>query len=292
MSSPVETPVGSARLHGISTKLDANGFYNEDLNLTYETIRLDIADNIATITLNRPERLNAMGPQMADEISEALDNLRGARALIITGEGRAFCSGADLQARGAASALGGSGPYGALTRSYNPTMVKLSKLNVPIITAVNGPAAGIGCSLGLCSDFAIAGKSGYFLQAFVNIGLVPDGGASWMLPRLIGKARATQMMMLGEKIGGEQAAEWGLIYKCVEDAELMVEARALAAKLANGPTLALGLMRQNIASALEMDYASALTREAETQKLAGESADAREGGIAFLQKRKAEFKGQ
>ena len=113
-----------------------------------------------------------------------------------------------------------------------------------------------------------------------------------MLPRLIGKARATHMMMLGEKIGGEQAAQWGLIYKCVEDAELMAEARALAVKLANGPTLALGLMRQNIASALEMDYASALTREAETQKLAGESADAREGGIAFLQKRKAEFKGQ
>ena len=259
--------------------------------MTYETIRLDIADNIATITLSRPERLNAMPPQMADEISEALDNLGGARALIITGEGRAFCSGADLQARGGAAASGAGGPYGALTRSYNPTMVKLSKLNVPIITAVNGPAAGIGCSLALCSDFAIASRSAYFLQAFVNIGLVPDGGASWMLPRLIGKARATQMMMLGEKIGGEQAAEWGLIYKCVEDAELMAEARALATRLANGPTLSLGLMRQNIATALEMDYASALTREAEAQKIAGKSADAREGGIAFLQKRKAEFKG-
>ena len=193
---------------------------------------------------------------------------------------------------GGAAALGASGPYGALTRSYNPTMVKLSKLSVPIITAVNGPAAGIGCSLALCSDFAIAGKSGYFLQAFVNIGLVPDGGASWMLPRLIGKARATQMMMLGEKIGGEQAASWGLIYKCVEDAELMAEAQALATKLANGPTLALGLMRQNIAAALEMDYSSALTREAEAQRLAGESADAREGGLSFLQKRKPEFKGQ
>jgi 2-(1,2-epoxy-1,2-dihydrophenyl)acetyl-CoA isomerase len=260
--------------------------------MTYETIRLEIADKIATITLNRPERLNAMPPQMADEISDALDNLGGARALIITGEGRAFCSGADLQERGGAAALGASGPYGALTRSYNPTMVKLSKLSVPIITAVNGPAAGIGCSLALCSDFAIAGKSGYFLQAFVNIGLVSDGGASWMLPRLVGKARATQMMMLGEKIGGEQAAEWGLIYKCVEDAELMNEARALATKLANGPTLALGLMRQNIATALEMDYASALTREAEAQKIAGESADAREGGLSFLQKRKPEFKGQ
>ena len=260
--------------------------------MAYETITLDIADNIATITLNRPERLNAMGPQMADEISDALDNLGGARALIITGAGRAFCSGADLQARGGAAALGASGPYGALTRSYNPTMMKLAKLNIPTITAVNGPAAGIGCSMGLCSDFAIAGKSAYFLQAFVNIGLVPDGGASWMLPRLIGKARATQMMLLGEKIGGEQAADWGLVYKCVEDADLMTEAHALATRLANGPTLAIGLMRQNIQTALEMDYASALLREAEAQKIAGKSADAMEGGLSFIQKRKPVFTGK
>jgi 2-(1,2-epoxy-1,2-dihydrophenyl)acetyl-CoA isomerase len=257
--------------------------------MTYETITLDIAESI---TLNRPERLNAMGPQMADEIADALDNLGGARALIITGAGRAFCSGADLQARGGASPLGASGPYGALTRSYNPTMLKLAKINIPTITAVNGPAAGIGCSMGLCSDFAIAGKSAYFLQAFVNIGLVPDGGASWMLPRLIGKARATQMMMLGEKIGGEQAADWGLIYKCVEDADLMTEAKALASRLANGPTLALGIMRQNIQTALEMDYSSALLREAEGQKTAGASADAMEGGLSFLQKRKAVFTGK
>lgn len=260
--------------------------------MTYETITFIIADNIATITLNRPERLNAMPPQMADEIADALDHLGCARALVITGEGRAFCSGADLQARGGAAAIGASGPYGALTRSYNPTMLKLSKLNVPIITAVNGPAAGVGCSLALCSDFAIAGKSAYFLQAFVNIGLVPDGGASWMLPRLIGKARATQMMLLGEKISGDQAADWGLIYKCVDDADLMGEAQALATRLANGPSLALGIMRQNIATALEMDYASALLREAEGQRIAGASADAMEGGLSFLQKRKPVFTGR
>jgi 2-(1,2-epoxy-1,2-dihydrophenyl)acetyl-CoA isomerase len=260
--------------------------------MTYETITFAVTDTIATITLNRPERLNAMPPQMADEISDALDHLDGARALLITGEGRAFCSGADLQARGGATSVGASGPYGALTRAYNPTMLKLSKLTIPIITAVNGPAAGIGCSLALCSDFAIAGKSAYFLQAFVNIGLVPDGGASWMLPRLIGKARATQMMMLGEKIGGEQAADWGLIYRCVEDADLQAEARALATKLANGPTMALGIMRQNIATALEMDYAAALLREAEGQKIAGASADAIEGGMSFLQKRKPVFSGK
>ena len=261
--------------------------------MTYETIRLDIADNIATITLNRPERLNAMAPQMADEISEALDSLDGARVVLITGEGRAFCSGADLSARGSeAAASTGQGAYAALTKSYNPLMMKLAKLNVPVITAVNGPAAGIGCSMALASDFAIAGKSAYFLQAFVNIGLVPDGGASWMLTRLVGKARATEMMLLGEKIPAEKAAEWGLIYKAVEDADLMAEAKALAARLAAGPTMALGIMRQNIASALDADYATALLREAEGQRIAGDSKDAREGALSFLQKRKAEFKGQ
>ncbi len=261
--------------------------------MTYETIRLDIADNIATITLNRPERLNALGPEMADEISDALDCLDGVRCVLITGEGRAFCSGADLSARGAeASASRGQWAYGALTKSYNPLMIKLAKISVPVITAVNGPAAGIGCSLALTSDFAIAGKSAYFLQAFVNVGLVPDGGASWVLPRLVGKARATEMMMLGEKVSGEKAADWGLIYKCVEDAELMAEAKALALRLAAGPTMALGITRQNLAVALNVDYATALVREAEGQRVAGDTQDAKEGSFAFLQKRKAEFKGQ
>ena len=261
--------------------------------MTYETIKFEIAENIATITLNRPERLNAMPPQMADEIAAVLDQLGDARVLLITGEGRAFCSGADLAARGTGPKIGrGQAAYGALTRSYNPTMVNLSKLNIPIITAVNGPAAGIGCSLALCSDFAIAAKSAYFLQAFVNIGLVPDGGASWMLPRLIGKPRATQMMLLGEKISGEQAADWGMVYKCVEDADLMIEAQALASRLANGPTLAIGLMRQGLADALESDFATALRIEAQNQKIAGDSGDAREGALSFLQKRKAEFKGK
>jgi 2-(1,2-epoxy-1,2-dihydrophenyl)acetyl-CoA isomerase len=260
--------------------------------VSYETITLDITDNIATITLNRPDRLNAMPPHMADEIADALDNLDGARALLITGEGRAFCSGADLQARGDKPVTGSTGSYGALTRHYNPTMQKIAKLNIPVITAVNGPAAGVGCSLALCSDFAIAGKSAYFLQAFVNIGLVPDGGASWMLARLVGKARATEMMMLGEKISAEKAESWGLIYKCVEDAALMEDARALAARLANGPSLALGIMRQNIAAALDGDYASALLREAEGQRIAGASADAMEGGMSFLQKRKPVFQGK
>jgi 2-(1,2-epoxy-1,2-dihydrophenyl)acetyl-CoA isomerase len=259
--------------------------------MTFETVTLDISDRIATITLNRPERLNACSLDMADEIADALDQLGDARCVVITGAGRAFCSGADLQARGERSITGGQGSYLALTRHYNPTMMKLARLDVPVITAVNGPAAGVGCSIGLCGDFVIAGKSGYFLQAFVNIGLVPDGGASWMLPRLVGKARATEMMMLGERISGEKAAEWGMIYKCVEDDQLQVEARALATRLANGPTLAYGIMRKNILTALEQDYAFALNAEAEGQRIAGSSGDAHEGGLAFLQKRKPEFKG-
>jgi 2-(1,2-epoxy-1,2-dihydrophenyl)acetyl-CoA isomerase len=259
--------------------------------MTYNTISLDIADQIATITLNRPERLNACSLDMADEISDALDRLEDARVLVITGAGRAFCSGADLAARSDRPVTGGQGSYIALTEKYNPMIVKLLRLNIPVITAVNGPAAGVGCSIGLVGDFVLAGKSGYFLQAFVNIGLVPDGGSTWLLPRLVGKARATQMMMLGEKISGEQAESWGLIYKCVADEVLAEETKALATRLATGPTLAYATMRKNILTSLEHGLADTLQAEAEGQRIAGSSADAREGGIAFLQKRKAEFKG-
>lgn len=260
--------------------------------MTYQTITIDVADTIATITLNRPERMNACSLDMAGEINDALSTMEGVRCLIITGAGRGFCSGADLSARSERSISGGEGSYIALTRHYNPLMMNLARLNLPIITAVNGAAAGVGCSIGLAGDFVIAGKSGYFLQAFVNIGLVPDGGASWMLPRMVGKARATQMMMLGEKIGGEQAAEWGLIYKCVEDDQLLAEARALATRLASGPTVAYATMRKNILTAMENSYADALLAEAEGQRIAAGTADAAEGGMAFIQKRKPAFKGR
>lgn len=260
--------------------------------MTYETITLAIENRIATITLNRPERLNACPPQMADEISHALDNLGDARVLVLRGEGRAFCSGADLAGRGDRPIGRGQGAYISLTQHYNPMIMKLARLNVPIITVVQGPAAGIGCSMALIGDFVVAGKSGYFLQAFVNIGLVPDGGSTWLLPHLIGKARATQMMMLGEKISGEQAAEWGMVWKCVADDALADEVAALAARLAGGPTLAYSTIRANILTALEHGLADTLQAEAEGQRIAGNSEDAAEGGMAFLQKRKAEFKGK
>ena len=260
--------------------------------MTYEMIRFSHSESVATIVLDRPERLNAAPPQMFEEISHALDNLGSSRAILITGEGRAFCSGADIGGRGDPAGSVGEGAFQALTKSYNPTMLKLSRLGIPIVSAVGGPAAGIGCSLALAADFVVMGKSAYFLQAFVNIGLVPDGGASWMLTRLIGKARATEMMMLGERIHGPKAAEWGLVHRCVDDTEVLNEARALASRLASGPTLALGLLRQGLAEALDSDYASALQREAENQRQAGQSADAVEGAVSFLQKRPAVFKGR
>jgi 2-(1,2-epoxy-1,2-dihydrophenyl)acetyl-CoA isomerase len=261
--------------------------------MSYETIKVETAGPLTTITLNRPDRLNAMPPQMADELGEAFYDLGDARAVLITGEGKGFCSGADLAARGEASALTSKGgSHKALQNHYNPAISQVLRAQVPVICAVNGPAAGVGCSLALAADFTIASKSAYFLQAFVNIGLVPDGGSTWLLARAIGRARATRMMMLGEKIGAEQAEEWGLIYRAVEADALMDEARALAEKLANGPTQAIKMMKENLNLALDGTVQQVFVREAETQRIAGASADAMEGGAAFLQKRKAEFKGK
>jgi 2-(1,2-epoxy-1,2-dihydrophenyl)acetyl-CoA isomerase len=259
--------------------------------MTYETITFEKRGDVMILTLNRPERLNAASLDMANELNAALDRLDGARAVLLTGAGRAFCSGADLQARSGGATGRGQGSHTALTRHYNPLMMKLAELDVPVVTAVNGPAAGIGCSIALAGDFVVAGRSAYFLQAFVNIGLVPDGGASWMLTRLIGKARATEMMMLGEKIGAEKALSWGMIHACVEDDVLQTYAFALAERLAAGPTVAIGIMRRNIADAMDGTYAQALQREAAGQRRAGDTGDAMEGGLAFLEKRKPAFKG-
>ena len=261
---------------------------------TFETIRLSSEGHVGVLTLNRPQRLNAAPPAMFDEIQVALRALPslGARALLITGEGRAFCSGADLQGRANPGAqTRGTATHRTLTESYGPTMLALSKLAVPVVCAVNGVAAGIGCSLALAGDFTLAARSAYFLQAFVNIGLVPDGGATWMLARLVGKARAAEMMMLGERIPAEQAQAWGLIHRAVDDAELMPQSLALAERLANGPTVALGLMRQGLARALSQSYDEALATEALHQSICANSQDSAEGISAFIERRKAVFKG-
>ncbi|AKM07083.1 enoyl-CoA hydratase-related protein [Pelagerythrobacter marensis] len=261
--------------------------------MSYETIIVEREGPLLTITLNRPDRLNAMPPQMADEIGSAFYDLDDARAVLITGAGKGFCSGADLSARGEGSALQNKGgSHRALQNHYNPAINQVLRAPVPVVCAVNGPAAGIGCSLALAGDFVLAGKGAYFLQAFVNIGLVPDGGSTWMLSRAIGRARATRMMMLGEKIGAQQAEDWGLIFKAVDDDALMDEARALAERLANGPTVAYATMKRNIATALDGEIHQVLLAEAEGQRQAAASSDAMEGGMAFLQKRKPVFKGE
>ena len=259
---------------------------------TYETILAERTGGVLQITLNRPERLNAASIQLAEEFQAALYDLGDARCVLITGAGKGFCSGADLAARGESSALqqkGGS--HRALQNYYNPLLSQILRCPVPVVTAVNGPAAGVGCSIALAGDFVLAGHSAYFLQAFVNIGLVPDGGSTWLLARAIGRARATRMMMLGEKIGAQQAEEWGLIYRAVEDAALLDEAMALATRLAEGPTVAYRTMKANIQTALDGTLPQVFLAEAEGQRTAGASADAAEGGLAFLQKRKAAFKG-
>ena len=259
----------------------------------YESIRTRREGDVLVVTLNRPERLNAAPPAMFDEIRAAIGALDGARAVLIASEGRAFCSGADL----AGKALSTEGDpaentFQALTQSYNPAMQALAELDAPIVSAVRGPAAGIGCSLALAADFAVASETAYFLQAFVNIGLVPDGGASWALPRLIGRARAAEMMLLGERVPAAKALEWGMIHKVVADDVLDAEALALAQRLAAGPTRALGAMRRNLHAALDGSYADAMAREADAQRAMRRTEDSMEGGMAFLQKRKPEFKGR
>lgn len=260
--------------------------------MAYETIRAEAIGPVLRITLNRPERLNACTPLMAREIGTALALATEARAVLLTGEGRAFCSGADLADSHDSDLPRGAAGHKILTESFHPLIARLARLPVPVVCAVNGIAAGIGCSIALTADFVMAGQSAAFLQAFVNVGLVPDGGASWVLPRLVGKARATEMMMLGERIPAERAENWGLIHKCVDDAVLQDEALALAMRLANGPTVALGIMRRNIARAMESDLASALEAEAEGQAIARDSEDGAEGVNAFVEKRPPAFKGR
>ena len=261
--------------------------------MSYETILTEREGDVVTIMLNRPDRLNAASLELAQEVSDALYDLGDARAVVITGAGKGFCSGADLAAQEEGGPMRGKGGcHQALQNHYNPLISQILSLPVPVVCAVNGPAAGVGCSMALAGDFVIAGHSVYFLQAFVNIGLVSDGGSTWLLARAIGRARATRMMMLGEKIGAAQAEEWGLIYKAVADEALMEEANALAHKIAAGPTVAYATMKANIATALDGTVQQVLFAEAEGQRTAAASEDAMEGGMAFLQKRAPAFIGR
>lgn len=259
-----------------------------------ETIQFEAADGVATLTLNRPDRLNSFNAAMHEEVAGVLGTVErdGAiRALLITGAGRGFCAGQDLNLREAAT--GGDFDAGAaIDRYYNPLVRRLKALKKPVIAAVNGPAAGAGANLALACDIVIAARSASFLQAFCRIGLVPDTGGTWFLPRLAGSARAMGMMMLGEPVPAETAAAWGLIWKVVDDAALMAEARGLALKLAQGPTVGLGLIKAALNQALESGLDVQLDLERDLQRIAAKSEDFREGVTAFLEKRPARFTGR
>ena len=250
---------------------------------------------VATLTLNRPDRLNAFTPEMHEEIAAAVTQVeRDAelRALLITGAGRGFCAGQDLNLRRDGGDAGDFDAGAALERYYNPLVRRLKALKKPVIAAVNGPAAGAGANLALACDIVIAARSATFLQAFCRIGLVPDSGGTWFLPRVAGSARAMGMMMLGEPLPAEKAAEWGLIWKTVDDETLMPEARALAERLAHGPTVGLGLIKEALNHSLENGLDAQLDLERDLQRVAAKSADFREGVAAFLEKRPARFTGR
>jgi len=259
--------------------------------MDFQHITLELSPAaVATVTLNRPDSLNALSTAMLDELRAAVASLAeaGARCLLLTGAGRGFSSGADL-------ATGGGLPDdvgAALEAHYNPLIEALFALPLPVVAAVNGPCAGAGCSLALAADIVIAARSAYFLQAFVNIGLIPDAGATWLLPRLAGRARAMEMMMLGERISAERALEWGMIGRVVDDGELAAESVALATRLAQGPTVAYGLIRRLARDAGQLPLGEALAAERLAQREAGRTADFQAAVTAFLQKRQPTFDGR
>lgn len=257
----------------------------------FETILFDVAEGVATLTMNRPKSLNALNKQLIDDMTAALDRIEAdddIRCLLITGAGRGFCSGADLS-----DPTGSGGDLGdALDNMYNPFGRRLRELTVPIVAAVNGPCAGAGMSIALAADIIIAGKSASFLQAFANIGLVPDVGATYYLPRLVGGSRAAGMMLLGEKLPAEKAQEWGLVWDVVEDNRLMEAADKIARKLGNGPTVGLNLIRGLLAASESNGFEEQLEMEARSQSTAGATDDFKEGVKAFLEKRPAQFSGQ
>ncbi|MBA3677718.1 MAG: enoyl-CoA hydratase/isomerase family protein [Sphingosinicella sp.] len=259
--------------------------------MNFEHIRLEHPSAaVAVIILARPEMLNALGGQTVDELRFAVGEVgrSDARCLLITGEGRGFSSGADLASGGGLPEDAGA----ALEKHFNPLIEALFALDIPVVAAVNGAAAGAGCSLALAADIVIAARSAYFLQAFVNIGLIPDAGATWLLPRLVGRARAMEMMMLGERVSAERALEWGLISRMVEDDLLASEALALAARLAQGPTSALGLIRKLARHSGQLSLSEALAAERIAQRQAGATQDFKAAVGAFITKQQPRFEGR
>lgn len=263
--------------------------------MNFTTIEFSIEAGVALLTLNRPEKFNSFNTDMHREIREALKEVRSnseIRCLLITGKGRAFCAGQDLGDR-SVSADGEAPDLGeSVEMNYNPLIRAITSLDMPVICAVNGVAAGAGSSFALAADIVLAARSASFIQAFCKIGVIPDSGSTWVLPRLVGMARAKGMALLGDKLSAEKAEQWGLIWQCLDDDKLEAESRALAAHLATQPTKGLSLIKRALKASTANSLDEQLELEKDYMRQAGQTEDYREGVAAFMAKRPAVFKGQ
>jgi len=257
-------------------------------------VTLDYEGKVAVVRLNHPEVMNAVGPEMLSDFTDVVDELAqsDARCMLLTGNGRGFCAGANLQGRSEETDKPAK-PSGSVLRSgYHPLLFAIRGLDMPLVTAVNGAAAGVGMSFALMGDIVCASKKAFFLQAFAKIGLIPDGGSTFMLPRLIGWGRAMELSMLAERLPAEQAMEWGLINRLFDDNDALIDgAMEMANRLANGPR-SLSLIRRAYWDSLSNSYEQQLDLEARLQNEAGRSKDFKEGVGAFLEKRDAAFTGE
>ncbi len=263
--------------------------------MNYQNILFSTDGGVATLTLNRPGSLNSFTSEMHVELRDALARTareHSIRCLLVTGAGRGFCAGQDLNDRAVAPGEQMPDIGDSLEKNYNPLVNALTTLEKPVVCAVNGVAAGAGCNIALCCDIVIAARSALFIQGFSKIGLIPDAGGSWTLPRLVGRARAMGLAMLSDKITAQQALEWGLIWGVYDDDNLLQEAQELAAKLAIQPTRGLGLTKRAINAAGGNTLQQQLELEQELQSIAGRSRDYREGVTAFIEKRTPRFSGE
>lgn len=260
----------------------------------FKLIDYHVKKQVAYIRLNQPDILNAMSGEMGQEIMVALESgEREARAIVLGSHGRAFCSGANLSGGGNIDLKDPNRDMGIrLERIFNPMFLKIRDLSVPFITSVRGPAVGFGCGLALMGDIIITSKTAFFLQSFCNIGLVPDGAAAYLMSRSIGRVKAMELMLLGERYPAQQAFEEGLVTRVVEDDKLDETAQTIAEKLANGPPFSLRLIRQSAWAALDSSFPEQLARERDSQRAAGRTDDFIEGVSAFREKRKAKFYGK
>jgi 2-(1,2-epoxy-1,2-dihydrophenyl)acetyl-CoA isomerase len=261
---------------------------------TYETVRLDVADGVATLTFNRPERLNSFTVAMHGELRAALDAVDAdpaVRCLVLTGAGRGFCAGQDLADRAVAPGSDALDLGASIEHYYKPMLLRLRRLRMPTVCAVNGVAAGAGANIPFACDLVFAAKSASFIQSFSKLGLVPDCGGTWWLPRLVGPARAMGLTLLGDKLPAAQAEEWGLIWRAVEDDELMPTALAAARQLAAGPTRGYVRTREAVQASMQLSFEASLDLERDYQRELGRSADYREGVTAFMEKRAPRFSG-